>query len=439
MAARWCRGLVPGRRGLLLCLLAALTLVLAGSSDHLRLSYALMAARRALRESKADSAVAILERHADRGAQSPEWNYLLARALRRADRFTDAEKPLARAEQLGWNSEDIRREELLTKARRGEVKKIEDQLAALLDSGGSDDVAEEIYEAMSQGFWASYYVADALECLEYWREFQPHNVVPRLWIADLYDRTIRPEEAISEYRKVLELDPDNKQALSRLGDILLARLELVQAAETFVRLLSVSREEPEGLLGLADCLRRQGRSVEAKKLLYEVLTLKLDQRQAARATGMLGTIALEDRDYFRAIEMLRQSIAHESSDGSFHASLAAAFTAIGQETLAAAERKLARETIDRHSHLVLVTAKVANNPENPDFRCEAGQILMEQGFWSDGANWIKTALAIDPRHVAAHELLAKYYEHVGDHKSANEQRAAAARTVTSSASEGKGG
>ena len=439
MAARWWRGFAPGRRGLLLCLLAALALVLAGYSGRLRLSYSLMAARRALRVAEPDSAVAILERHADRGAQSPEWNYLLARALRRATRFADAEKPLARAEQLGWYAEDIRREVLLTKARRGDVKKIEDQLAAMLDSGANDEVAEEIYEAMSQGFWASYYVADALECLEYWRDFQPQNVVPRLWIADLYDRTIRPEEAISEYRKVLELDPNNETALSRLGDILLARLELAEATETFVRLLSVSREAPEGLLGLADCLRRQGRNVEAKKLLYEVLTIKLDQRQVARATGMLGTIALEDRDYFRAIEMLRQSIAHESSDGSFHASLGAALDAIGQDALAAAERELARNTSDRHSHLVLVTAQVANNPENPDFRCEAGQILMEQGFWSDGANWVKTALAIDPDHATAHKLLAEFYEHVGDQKSANEHRLAAARTETSPVSKAEGG
>ena len=439
MAARRWRGLVPGRRGLLLCLLAALTLLLAGSSGRLRLSYALMAARRALRAAEAESAVAILERHADRGDQSPEWNYLLARALRRAARLTDAEKSLARAEQLGWDAEDIRREKLLTKARRGDVKKIEDQLAKLLDAGASDDVAEEIYEAMSQGFWASYYVADALECLEYWREFQPENTVPRLWIADLYDRTIRPEQAISEYRKVLELDPKNKTALGRIGDILLARLELEEAAETFVRLLSVSRESPDGLLGLADCLRRQGRNVEAKALLYEVLTFKLDQRQASRATGMLGTMALEDRDYFRAIDLLRQSIGHEANDGSFHASLGAALSAIGQDALAATERKLARETSDRHSHLVLVTAKVANNPDDPEFRCEAGQILMDQGFWPDGANWVKTALAIDPRCVTAHQLLAKYYEHLGDHKSANEHRAKAARAETGAASKAEGG
>ena len=422
------RRLSLGRRGLLLCLLAALSLVLIGYSGRLRLSYDLVAAQRALREADADSAVEILQRDADRGAQSSEWNYLMARALRRADRLTDAEQMLARAKQLGWNAQDIRREELLMRARRGEVKKIGDQLLALLASGPSDEIAEEIYEAMAQGFWASYYVGDALECLKYWREWQPNSVLPRIWIADLYERSKRPEESIAEYRKVLEIDPNNQQALTRLADILLAKLELAESADLFVRLLTLSREAPEGLLGLADCLRRQGRGVEAKELLFEALTLEITQRQAARATGILGTIALEDHDYFRAVELLRESNALEPNDAGFHASLAAALMAVGQEDMAAAERKFARETSDRHSQLVLVTAKVANNPNEPDFRCEAGQILMDQGFWSEGADWVKTALAIDPDHVAAHALLAKYYEHIGDRESANQHRAASGQS-----------
>lgn len=439
MSARRWRGLVSGRRGLLLCVLAALALVLAGYSGRLRLSYALVAARRALREANADSAVAVLMQQADRGAKSPEWNYLLARAQRRAAQLTEAEKSLARAKQLGWNSEDIRREELLGRARRGEVKKIEERLVALLASGPSDEAAEEIYEAMSQGFWASYYVTDALECLKYWRQWQPDNVLPQLWIADLYERTKRPEEAIAEYRKVLELDPNNKLALTRLGDMLLGKLELEKAAETFIRLLSESRESPEGLVGLADCLRRQGRNAEAKELLFEALTLDLDQRPAARATGMLGMLALEDHEYWQAIELLRNSIAVEPNDASFHASLAAALTAIGQDELAAAERKVARDTSDRHSQLVLVTAKVANNPDNPDFRCEAGQILMEQGFWTEGADWVKTALTIDPGHVKAHAQMVEYYEHIGDLKSAKKHRAAARRTAADAATTGDGG
>lgn len=434
---RW--RLAPGRRGLLLGILAALILVLAGYYGPLRLSYDLMAARQALREANANSALEILQRRADRGCQSAEWNFLTARALRNADQFADSEKLLARARELGWNPEDIRREELLTKSRRGEVKKVEAELAALLDSQPSDEVAEEIYKAMAQGYWASFYIGDALQCLEFWSKWQPNNVVPRIWMADLYERTKRPEAAIPEYRKILELDPNNELALSKLGNMLLMQLDLQEAAKTFMRLLSVSPEAAEGLLGLADCLRRDGSIDDAKELLLEALTLELDQRQAARATGMLGTMALEEHDYERAIRLLRDSIAIDRNDAAIHVALAGALTATGQDELAAAERQFARETSDRHSQLVRVTGKASNDPKNPDLRCEAGQLLMQQGFWTEGANWVKTALVIDPQHATAHTRMAEYYEHIGDLKLARQHRAAAVGTEPSPASTDEGG
>jgi Tfp pilus assembly protein PilF len=79
------------------------------------------------------------------------------------------------------------------------------------------------------------------------------------------------------------------------------------------------------------------------------------------------------------------------------------------------------------------TSKAVEEPENADLRCEAGLILMEQGFWSEGADWIKTAIAIDPRHRAAHEGLAKFYDHLGDVEQAKQHRAVAEQPADSGA------
>src|SRR6185437_4666788 len=109
-------------------------------------------------------------------------------------------------------------------------------------------------------------------------------------------------------------------------------------------------------------------------------------------------------------------------------------TAVGQDELAAVERERGRATSDRHGRLMRTTSKAVEEPQNPDLRCEAGLILMEQGFWSEGADWIKTALAIDPRHRAAHEGLAKFYDHLGDVEQAKQHHAAAERPAQAGAS-----
>ena len=417
--------LIPGRRGLLLWLLAAMLSALAVSSGNLSLSYGLTAARQALREGDTDRALDLLQQYAPRGAKSSEWQQLYCRALRRAGYFVEAEKQLELAKDSGWSKDDLRREELLLKARRGQVKKVERELVALLESGPTDEAAEEIYEAMSQGYWASYFVEDALQCLEFWINWQPDNLVPRLWIADLFERTERDKAAIAEYREIIEIDPQNGDALAKLGKMLLRKLEVDEAAQAFSQSLAVAPDTADALLGLADCRRRQGMDKEVKALLYDALTVDLTPVQAAEALGTLGALALEDHDYARAAQMLQQSVSLDPNMATTYVSLAAAFTALGQEDLAAAARQKSRDTSDRSSRLQQVTRRVVSEPANAELRCEAGLILIEQGFWPEGADWIKTAIEIDPKLVAAHDGLAKYYEHVGDLEQAKRHRSLA--------------
>jgi Tfp pilus assembly protein PilF len=410
---------------MLLWLLAASSAMFAISFGNLSFSYGLAAARRALHEGNASLALSVLETLADRGAQSPEWQLLRIRALSSAGYLADAEKLLAEAQASGWDPADLKREALLLKARRGDVKKVEPQLVELLAAGASDEIAEEVYEAMAQGYWASYHAGEALECLDFWRRWQPQNLVPRLWIAEIYERTERPDQAIAEYREILELDPKRTDLLAKVGDLLLKKRELAEATDAFERCLASSPESADALLGLAECRRRQSLNDEVKDLLYDALTLDLSPSQVGRALGILGALALEDREHARAVWLLHESIQVDSNEPATHTSLAAALAALGQTELAATERQHARDTSDRRSRLVRTTRKVLEEPANPDLRCEVGLIRFEQGVWDEGADWLKTALEIDPQHRAAHEGLVKYYEHVGDLEQAQRHRSLA--------------
>lgn len=419
------RRLVSSRRGVLLCLLGVLGIVLAVSFRDLAMAYQLMAARKALRKESPERAAEILQHQSSASEQSPEWQFLLARALRRSNHLDEARRQLDRAKAAGAEEIDLYREDILLKARQGQIIKVEKLLVQLLESGLDDDAAEDIYEAMSQGYWASFYVEDALKALKHWREWQPDKITPHLWIADLYERSERREAAEAEYGVILEIDPHHAEALAKLGSLQLKRLAVAEAAETFGRCLVAAPETPEALLGLAECRRRQGLNDEAKDLLFDALTLELTSLETGRATGVLGTLALEDRNYRQAVQLLHQSVSLSPDYPTTHVSLAAALTALGQDELAAQVRERARETSDRHSRLMHTTNKVIEEPANAELRAEAGLILIEQGLWPEGADWLFTAIEIDPQLRSAQEGLARYFEHIGDLDRAKQHRAAA--------------
>lgn len=414
MGTRWWNRVILSRRCWLFGLLAALSALLAAVHHELILNYRLASVRRELAGGDAQGALATLVRHSQLGNGSAEWQYTMARVLRRCGHLSEAQRQLLTAKQLGWNPDDIHREALLLKARQGHVKQVEPELVGLLESGVNDEIAEEVYEALAQGYWTSYYVSDALQCLEFWSDWQPKNLVPKLWIADLYRRSDKPNAAIAEYEKILELEPEHPEALAGLGELLLKKLEIESAADTFSQCLAIAPETPDAMLGLADCRRRQGLVGEVRDLLYETLTLDLTPLQASQALATLGTLALEDRNYAQSVRLLQQSLSFDGNDPATHISLAAALTEVGETELAAAERERGREISDRHARLMRTTSKAVEEPDNAELRCEAGLILMEQGFWAEGADWIKTAIEIDPRNSAAHEGLAKFYEHTGD-------------------------
>ena len=229
-------------------------------------------------------------------------------------------------------------------------------------------------------------------------------------------------QAAEEYRRVLEINARHPEARIKLAQILLEKLKLEEAEPLLVGALADQPESADALIGLADVRRRQGSIEEAKSFLYDALVLDLNPNQKAAALATLGQLAVEDRQYVRAVQLLSQSVALNPNLPATHLSLAAALTALGQNDLAASHRAAASRIQDRATRMVTVMQRTVAEPDDPDPRCEAGLILMQQGLWSAGAEWLKTALALDPDHRAANEGLAHYYESIGDPAAARRHR-----------------
>jgi tetratricopeptide (TPR) repeat protein len=189
---------------------------------------------------------------------------------------------------------------------------------------------------------------------------------------------------------------------------------LSESATLFEQCLSDPALEADALLGLAECRRRRGHFDEAKVCLRDALVLDLTPERAAQALAELGQLAQEEQDSERAIHLLQQSVALNPHETKSRLALAGALLAAGQHDLAEAQREAARQIDQRKGRLVSVTRRIATEPSSADLRCQAGLALFELGLESAGADWLMTAVRIDPDHVAANRALAEYYRRTGD-------------------------
>lgn len=81
------------------------------------------------------------------------------------------------------------------------------------------------------------------------------------------------EEAESEYKKALEVNPSDAPSESRLGDIAARRNDLNEAYKRYTRALELRPDDAEASLGLAKVLMTMGQPQKAEALLEHVVQL----------------------------------------------------------------------------------------------------------------------------------------------------------------------
>jgi Tfp pilus assembly protein PilF len=223
-----------------------------------------------------------------------------------------------------------------------------------------------------------------------------------------------------------------------LADVRLSQLQIEKAELLFEDCVKQSPDSATALLGLAECKRRQGNSEEANRLLYDALTLDLSPEQQGVALASLGQVALENGKYNRASRLLEEALEKNPNDPAVHLALAAAMLAQGRKEPAAEHRETAKAITERHARVVGLTRQAIQEPDNAKLRCEAGLILLEQGLLTSGAQWLDSAIQVDPNYAPAHDGLAKYFRSVGDHRAAAEQERIAERLHVASSTDTKG-
>jgi Tfp pilus assembly protein PilF len=347
------------------------------------------------------------------GPDAGDTEFLWARLRRKQGRLKDVRTHLEQAARLGYSRQRIRKEEVLAMAQTGDLAPVMAELSRMLQDPGDD--GQEILEAYANGCLIVQRYDLATNVLDTWNKSYP---------GDPFEHAERNGDAEEQYRAALGRQPDFLPAAFRLGRLLLDAHRVDEAQQQFEKGVRSPHQLPF-LVGLAECLTRNGRAAEARDALQRATSVDADVLAAEyRAIGepyefdlaalALGRMELDEGNYAQALRWLDRALARNRHDLDALYSHAVALRALGQSEASQREFKQVVEARQALEHVTELTEKLAERTDDADLRHEIGMLYLKYGSEKTGVFWLKSALTYAPNHLPTHQALAEYYESAGD-------------------------
>lgn len=408
-------------RGLALLLLALVGVGLA--APHLNAWHHYRAGKTALERYHADEALEHFSACLRTWPESKEARLLAARAARRADRLDEAVTHLEVCDKHWATAEDVLLEWALQRAAAGDLPSVDPFLHSRLRNHFQPDGAL-ICEALAVGCLRMYRFHTAILYLTQWLEQEPDNVQALFLRARVLRARNKLPEAISEFRRVLELDPQRDDARYDLAFCLMdMRTDTEETLSLLEKVYRQRPNDPDLFVHMAVCYHVLGKTQQARETLDRVLR---DHPAHGLALRERGRQALQDEQPTDAERWLRQALAIRPYDIQVHLDLAKALQR--QQKTAEAETEKSRadqlqswlKRLQKISHKELV-----DRPYDPILHSEIGILETRLGRPNRGYRWLQLALSEAPNAAPVHAALAEYYEQLGDsHQAATHRQLA---------------
>jgi Flp pilus assembly protein TadD len=300
----------------------------------------------------------------------------------------------------------------MIRAQRGD-EAVEQFLCARVEQDDPETIL--ILEILIQAYVGSYRLTRALAALDFFLQRQPDDVQALLGRGWVWEQFFDFGAAVADYRRAVELDPDNDAARLRLAETLLVTGPANTACVHFQRLRQRQPGNPAVLLGLARAQRQLGLLDEARTLLDGLLA-SLPAEPTAKDAIVLserGRLALDEGQTAQAENWLRQAVAIIPHDRQANYNLYQCLEQRGRTD----EARRCRESLERIDadlkRIDEIMRQVHRAAPDPSLRSEAGIILLRNGEPDKGLRWLSMALRQDPWHRPAHQALADYYQRIG--------------------------
>jgi tetratricopeptide (TPR) repeat protein len=329
---------------------------------------------------------------------------LAARAARQLEDYDEAEEHLGQAQrQQRQPSEEVLLEWALHRATLGDLEGTEWYLLPLARE--DSEQALLACEALAQGYQRHYRIPQARFMLDLWLKQRPNDVRALLLRGRLGMQTNGWHQAMTDYRRVLELEPERDEAQRGLASCLAESMRWDEAAPYWEELHRRHPGDLEVRVSLARCWSHLEREQQAQQLLQIVLETHPDHPLALRS---LGEIFLEKRQLAEAETWLRRAVRAKPKDYRVRWFLYRAFQL--QDKSDDAERQLDQmnELEKRWQRLSRITQhELASRPNDVDLHVELGVLLLDLGYEEAGRNWLLAALRRDPQYRPAQDALMR--------------------------------
>jgi tetratricopeptide (TPR) repeat protein len=352
---------------------------------------------------------------------SASTHLLAGRAARRAGLYAEADRHLAECQRLQGGSSDpsvpLALERLLLQAQTGELREVEGVLWDASAKKGPETPL--ILEALARGYLRVLRLGMAQSCVEKLLQLEPENIealVIRGWIREGAGDSIL---AAKDYRRALEVDPEREDIRLSLAR-LLAHDKPEEARGHFEYLMTRQPDHPDVLLGLAQTYRALGQPDKARPLLD---TLLAKDPGNSRGLTELGVLSAADNPA-EAEALFRKAIAADPANKDAHYQLYLCLAQqSGREAEAAAELATQKRVVADLTRLAEIAGKeMTARPNDPDLCYEMGMIYLRYGKPDQGIFWLHSALNLDPTHQPSHQALYDHYLKTGERDKAEQHR-----------------
>jgi len=355
------------------------------------------------------AAAAALDRYLElESADAAAW-FQAARTARRRGKAADAERFLERCQQLGGVTDATLLEWDLLRVQQGRLEEIAPRLR--MGIGPDHPDALLVLEALARGYIKRERLLDALQACGLWLERQTDHPRPWYWRGWIYQRIRDSDRALKDYRRAVELAPDDPELRLALGGLLIQLYQPEGASEHFQAVLKRSSANDDALRGLAACRLEQGRAKEAVALLDQ---LPPDKATAPYAFLLRGKAALQRGDFAGAEPWLRKVVERAPDEVEALHGLIQCLRALGRdaevEPLAQRLEQLRRD-LERLDKLIRL---VGRRPDEVALRHEAGVIALRIGQTEEALRWLESALQCPGDQRPTHAVLAEHYRRQGD-------------------------
>jgi len=216
------------------------------------------------------------------------------------------------------------------------------------------------------------------------------------------------EEAATDFREALRLEPSISQPYNNLGTVLLTLGKLDEAQAEFQEALKRRPGDPEVQYNLGLVLQKMGRSEEAIAAINAALAKRPDQPGAHLALGdALQSLGRIDE----AIVQYNEALRLEPRDAEAHNNIGSALARAGRMNEAVAQYVAALEISPR-------SARASTN---------LGLALLRLGRMDEALKRLRDAVTFDPGFVTAHYNLANALAQAGRPEEAVTEFAAAVK------------